>query len=157
MAESEKTIFISHSTQDKAAVDAVCDAFDRAGLKYWISTRDIPDGANWSESIISGLNSSQALVLIYSASANQSNYVKRELERAVSKGMPIIPFRIEKVPLSLEMELLISLLREASLLHLALMERIQFHLASCQQDLESPSLLTLVERILDLLLFIQMH
>jgi hypothetical protein len=37
------------------------------------------------------------MVLIFSASANTSGQIHREIERAVSKGVPIVPLRIEQV------------------------------------------------------------
>src|SRR5205814_588565 len=45
---------------------------------------------------------------LFSANANRSQQVMREVERAVSKGVPIIPFRIEDVVPTEEMEYFIS-------------------------------------------------
>jgi hypothetical protein len=47
-------------------------------------------------------------VLVFSKRSNESPQVKREVERAVSRGLPVIPFRIEDVPLSKHMEFFIS-------------------------------------------------
>jgi hypothetical protein len=43
-------------------------------------------------------------VLIFSSQANISNQIHREVERAVSKGMPIIPLRIEDITPTKSME-----------------------------------------------------
>ena len=40
------------------------------------------------------------MVVVFSASANRSAQVMREVERAVTAGQPILPFRIEDVPYS---------------------------------------------------------
>jgi hypothetical protein len=48
------------------------------------------------------------LLLILSAASNESPQVKREVERAASKGLPIVPFRVEETPLSKHMEYFIS-------------------------------------------------
>jgi tetratricopeptide (TPR) repeat protein len=40
------------------------------------------------------------MILVHSENANRSMQVKREVERATIKGVPIIPFRIEDVPAS---------------------------------------------------------
>jgi hypothetical protein len=37
-------------------------------------------------------------LLIFSQSANASPQIKREVERAVNKGIYIIPFRVEDIP-----------------------------------------------------------
>jgi hypothetical protein len=44
------------------------------------------------------------MVLIFSANANDSRQTHREIERAVSKGVPIIPLRIEEVVPTKSME-----------------------------------------------------
>jgi len=47
-------------------------------------------------------------VLIFSAHANESEQIKREVERAVAKGMPIIPVRLEGVMPQKALEYFIS-------------------------------------------------
>jgi len=101
-------VFISHSSKDKTVADAVCATLEAAGIRCWIAPRDILPGANWGEAIIDALSTSKALVLIFSANSNTSWQVVREVERAISKTIPVIPFRIEKVPLSGAMEYYIS-------------------------------------------------
>ena len=49
------------------------------------------------------------MVLIFSRNANSSPNVRREVERAVSKGLTLIPFRIENVEPSDAFELFLSL------------------------------------------------
>ena len=50
----------------------------------------------------------RVMVVIFSSHSNQSQQVIREVERAVSKGLAILPLRIEDVPLSKDMEYFIS-------------------------------------------------
>src|SRR5215213_1012674 len=50
-----RDIFISHSSRDKPAADAVCAALERAGLRCWIAPRDIVPGTDWSAAIVDGL------------------------------------------------------------------------------------------------------
>jgi TIR domain len=89
--------FISYSTQDKAAADATCAALEASGVRCWIAPRDITPGAEWGEAIIDAINQCRALILIFSAHANESPQIRREVERAVSKGIPIIPMRIQDI------------------------------------------------------------
>jgi hypothetical protein len=90
-------VFISHSTRDKTAADAACAALEAAGIRCWIAPRDITPGAEWGEAIIEAINQCRVMVLIFSANANESSQIRREVERAVSKGTPIIPLRIEDI------------------------------------------------------------
>ncbi len=100
-------IFISYSSRspkDKLTADAVCATLEKHGFRCWIAPRDILAGEDWSAAIINALNEVQALVLIFSGTANGSHQVKREVEGAVHRGIPIIPFRIEDVPPSKALE-----------------------------------------------------
>src|SRR5690349_6760266 len=101
-------IFVSYSSKDKAVADAVVATLEDQGLECWIAPRNISAGQEWSAAIIDGLNQSQAMVLIFSSASNESPQVLREVERAVNKRVPILPFRIEEVPLSPSMEYFIS-------------------------------------------------
>lgn len=90
--------FVSYSSLDKAAADATCAALELAGIRCWIAPRDVVPGAEWSASIIDALHSSRVLILVFSENANNSAQVRREVERAVSKGIPVLPLRIQDVP-----------------------------------------------------------
>lgn len=89
--------FISYSTHDKAAADATCAALEASGIRCWIAPRDIMPGAEWGEAIIDGINQCRVVILIFSANANESPQIRREIERAVNKGVPIIPLRIQDI------------------------------------------------------------
>jgi hypothetical protein len=65
-------------------------------------------GVNYGEAIIEAINSSRLLVIVLSSASNGSPQVLREVERAVSKGIPVIPFRIEQVVPTKSMEYFLS-------------------------------------------------
>lgn len=90
-------VFISYSSKDKPTGDATCSVLESKGIRCWIAPRDITPGVDWGEAIIDGINSTKVFVLIFSSHANASQQIKREVERAVSHGLPIIPLRIEDV------------------------------------------------------------
>jgi hypothetical protein len=100
--------FISYSSQDKPTADAVCAGLESRGIRCWIAPRDILPGQAWSASIIDALGLSRLLVLIFSHHADSSPQVLREVERAVHKGVIVIPFRIEDHPPSKSMEYFLS-------------------------------------------------
>lgn len=66
-------------------------------MKCWIAPRDITPGTEWGAAIVDGIDRSRVMVLIFSANANQSPQVRREVERAISKSIPILPLRIEDI------------------------------------------------------------
>lgn len=101
-------VFISYSSKDKPAADATCAKLEGREIRCWMAPRDIYPGADWSSSIIDAINGASAMVLVFSANANASQQIKREVERAVNKGIPVIPLRIENVAPEKSLEYFIS-------------------------------------------------
>ena len=101
-------VFVSYSSHDKLTADAVVARLEAARLRCWIAPRDILPGMEWGEAIIDGIHRSRLMVLVFSSSANASPQIRREVERAVNKGLPIIPFRIENVFPSRSLEYFLS-------------------------------------------------
>lgn len=96
--------FISYSSKDKITADACCAVLEGAGVRCWIAPRNVRPGTEYGAAIIDGIEQSRVMVLIFSSSSNNSGQIHREIERAVSKGMPIIPVRIEEVTPTKSME-----------------------------------------------------
>jgi len=101
-------VFISHAVKDKPKADAVCSALESRGLRCWIAPRDILPGADWGDAIIHAISNSRVMVLVFSSNSNQSSQVRREVERAVSKGVVVVPIRIEDVTPSGALEYFLS-------------------------------------------------
>jgi TPR repeat protein len=101
-------VFISYCTEDKAVADAVCHGIEQAGHRCWIAPRDVRPGENWAGSIVKSIVASRVMVLIFSKHTNNSRHVTNEIERAVSHSAVIIPFRIDDVKPSEDLELFIS-------------------------------------------------
>ncbi len=104
----DEQIFISYSAKDKSVAEAICEMLEGSGWKCWIAPRDILPSGDWSEAIIDAINESRLMVLVYSESASRSIQIKREVERAASKGVTIVPFRVEDVPVSKSLEYYLS-------------------------------------------------
>ena len=92
-----KTAFNSHASPDAAIARTVTAHLERQAVSCWIAPRDVLAGADYGSEIIDGIESSAVFVLVLSAQANASRFVKREVERAVSKGKPVFTLRIENV------------------------------------------------------------
>jgi TolB-like protein len=91
------SVFISHSSKDKVTAEAICQRLEADGTKCWIAPRDIAFGSNWTEGIIQGIDDCRVLVLVFSEHANKSEHVRREVAKAFSSGLAVIPFRIAEV------------------------------------------------------------
>lgn len=90
-------VFISHSNIDKAVAHAACAMFEQNGIRCWIAPRDVPGGSEWAEAIIDAIEKAKVMVLIFSTHSNESRQVRREIELAVSRGLTIMPLRLEKI------------------------------------------------------------
>ena len=101
-------VFISYSNKDKPTADAVCAALEANGIRCWIAPRDILPGSDWGEAIIDAIHGCRAMLLIFSSNSNASAQIKREVERSVNAGIPVVPFRIEDVMPSKTLEYFIS-------------------------------------------------
>jgi hypothetical protein len=101
-------IFVSYSSKDKPVADAICASLEARGMRVWIAPRDILPGMSWGEAIVDAISGSRIMVVVFSANSNESSQVLREVERAVNKGIGIIPFRIEDVAPTKSMEYFLS-------------------------------------------------
>lgn len=101
-------VFISYSAPDRQVADAICSHLEADGLRCWIAPRDVLPGESYGKAIVAAIHSSQIMVLVFSATSNESPQVLREVERAVSRGLVLIPFRLEPVSPSENLEYFLS-------------------------------------------------
>jgi hypothetical protein len=100
--------FISYASENREKADEICASLEGRGLVCWMAPRDVRAGREYADEIILGLERSAAVVLVLSEAANTSVFVLREVERAVSKEINVVPVRIEEVTPSPGLELFIS-------------------------------------------------
>ncbi len=101
-------VFISYATEDKRVADAVCAAIEARGFRCWMAPRDVVAGMSYGEAITKAIQGCRAMVLVFSSHANTSPHIPKEVERAVTRDLAIIPFRIEDVPPSDRLDYFIS-------------------------------------------------
>lgn len=101
-------VFISYASKDKPIADAVCATVEANGIRCWIAPRDVLPGMVYGKAIIRAISESQILVLVFTSASNSSSQVMREIERAVNRGLIIIPLRVENILPSEDIEFFIS-------------------------------------------------
>ncbi len=101
-------VFISYSAKDKTTADAVCAMLESDGIRCWIAPRDVLASMEWGEAIIDAIEQCRIMVLVFTASANDSPQIHREIERAVNHGVAILPLRMEDVLPAKSLEYFIS-------------------------------------------------
>lgn len=101
-------VFISYSSKDREIAEAACTALEAKGISVWVAPRDILPGGDWSASIVHAIAEARVFVLVFSGHANESPQIKREVERAVNRGIPVVPVRVEDVRPTEALEYFIS-------------------------------------------------
>ena len=90
-------VFVSYAAADKSTALAVVAGLESHSIPCWVAPRNIPAGSEYGQQIVEAVKNCCIVVVIFSANANSSPHVRREVERAISAGKLIVPFRIEDV------------------------------------------------------------
>jgi TIR domain len=96
-------VFISHSTLDKPAADAVCHGLEAQGIRCWMAPRDQIPGKPYGQQITEAIRDASVMVLIFSENVNNSQAVLNEINLAAAANVTIVPFRLAKVEFNSEL------------------------------------------------------
>jgi tetratricopeptide (TPR) repeat protein len=100
--------FISHAKADAKKAQAIAEGLEARGFRCWIAPRDVKAGRSYGDEIIRGIESAKTFVLVLSKASNESAFVAREVERAVSKKKPVLAVRLANVEPAPSLELFVS-------------------------------------------------
>ena len=92
-------IFISYSSAQSDAAQAVCHLLEQHDIKCWMAPRNLTGGAEYGDVIEDAIKYSRAVVVLFSDTAARSRWVSGELNVAFEEQKPIIPFRLDETPL----------------------------------------------------------
>ena len=90
-------VFVSYSQADRACAFEIVAWLEARDIGVWVAPRDASPTADWAEDVIDAISAARIMVLVFSASTNESVQVRREVERAVHKELLVLPFRVEDV------------------------------------------------------------
>jgi hypothetical protein len=93
-ADPPHDVFISFSSLDSAEAAFLCERLEKEGIVCWISTRDVKPGENYQAAIVNAIKTAKILVLAFSANANASPEVSKELSLASAFKVTVIPVRM---------------------------------------------------------------
>jgi hypothetical protein len=97
MATSDLFLFVSHVAENRDAAMEIVDELERRGTRCWIAPRDVRPGEPFDNEIADAIETSRAMLLIFSDLCNDSEYIRREVTVAGESHKTVIPFRIEDV------------------------------------------------------------
>lgn len=90
-------VFISYSSTDSAKAVEALNLFEYAGISCWFAQRDILPGANYAVEIPRAIKNCSHFVLLLSNEAQESPFVKLELDQAIKHRKTIMPVLLEKI------------------------------------------------------------
>lgn len=102
--KTDMYVFISHSSNEANIAGELCEVLENSGNSCFVAPRDIRLGHEYAEEIVNGIDRADAMLLLLSKAANQSPHVLREVERAVTKSIPVLVYKVEEVELTKSME-----------------------------------------------------
>ena len=85
--------FISYAKAYQRSAQQIAEGLEERGFKCWIAPRDVRPGRAYGDEIIRGIERARAFILVLSNASNESIFVAREVERAVSKNKAVFPAR----------------------------------------------------------------
>jgi len=91
-------VFISYSEQDRETMEKIRNSLRRESLTVWTNTTDIQTGEEFQSAIDRGIEQTDNLVYLVSPDSVQSEFVRKELEYAVSLHKRIIPILVRETP-----------------------------------------------------------
>jgi len=78
-------VFISYVSKDEALATKVVESLEDAGLDAWYKKREIMPGDNWAEKVATGLKDSNAMVVLMTPDALESDAVQSTISYALSE------------------------------------------------------------------------
>ncbi|HWM21693.1 MAG TPA: toll/interleukin-1 receptor domain-containing protein [Ilumatobacteraceae bacterium] len=92
---SAQRVFISYSRRDVEYVNLLVDHLKEAGITCWIDSSEIRYGSRWEHEIKLNLDACRAVVVVMSAASQESAWVSREVNYAMSRERVIFPLLLD--------------------------------------------------------------
>lgn len=89
-------VFISYSTKDTNSANVICNALEANQIKCWMAPRDVLPGLDYDTSLIQAIRDCSVFLLIFSKSSSNSKEVRKEVEYAAKKQIPLFPCLIDE-------------------------------------------------------------
>lgn len=96
-------VFISYKSEEYDIANRVRTEMEQSGVPCWMAPESIPGGSSYAEEIPAAIQGCGAFVLILTKKSQNSKWIKRELDIAISKDKLIMPFVPRKINFNNEM------------------------------------------------------
>ena len=90
MASSEFTVFLSHNSADKAAVEVIGRILHEKGIRPWLDKWNLIPGEPWVPALEEALNACTA-VAVFIGPSGRSPWQNKEMELALNRKARVVP------------------------------------------------------------------
>ena len=101
-------MFISYSSKDAESAKIVKGYLEKNGINAWIAPDSIPIGSEYTQVIVDAIEKSSGVILILSGNSQNSPWVPKELDIAITSEKVIFPIRIDDAVLNNKMRFRLS-------------------------------------------------
>lgn len=88
-------VFISYSTKDDEYVNQIVETLKYNNINYWLASECIPIGSSYAREIPKAIAECAVFLLVVSKSSQESIWVEKELDTAVSGHKNVVPVFID--------------------------------------------------------------
>ncbi|OUP28098.1 toll/interleukin-1 receptor domain-containing protein [Faecalibacterium sp. An192] len=96
----KESVFISYSSKDFHKVRAIKEILEYNGISCWMAPQSIPTGSSYAKEIPVAIKSCKVFLLMVTSSAQQSQWVPKEMSLALTQSKCVIPFVLEDCTLT---------------------------------------------------------
>lgn len=96
-------VYISYADEDEKIAGDICKLFEENGYSCWYKKRDYKENDSVSK-ISQAIRDSKRFVLVYSKSAEDSNFIRTEIDIGFADDLPIIIFNIDGTDISPQLQ-----------------------------------------------------
>src|SRR5207253_4979987 len=94
---------LSYTSANRKRALALADVLEAAGVSVWVDRRSIAGGSSWDAAIVDGITHCTVFALTCSPASLASPNVQQEVRLAWEEQRPILPLRLEAVPIPREL------------------------------------------------------
>jgi hypothetical protein len=94
-SQGDTYVFLSHAHEEKAVARCLLRHFRAYGLQVWLDERELRTGAALDESLQTHIAGAHTVLVLASAAAATSQWVRREVAFAKQMGRPLVPIFME--------------------------------------------------------------
>lgn len=93
------TVFFSYSRADEGLATRLAQEFELRGITVWRDQRNLRAGESWPKALGDAIAACDALVLLWSREAAESEWVESEWSTASANRKPVFPCLADSTPL----------------------------------------------------------